>query len=362
MTTDITNISISSNLDNSSIPNTVDMNTNPDEMKMCSICLDPVEQKKAETSHYQSNVTGVIQGLCEHMFHIECFCNLNDDKCPLCRYSLSPASVTSCSLCSCEEDLWICLICGAIHCGVEGASNNHRNEHYINTGHVYAKGTGGSMNLTFDFSKNCNLNQWFQNSLLANDLMVHSSQDDNEPISKHPKEKVEFIMGEYNSIISSQLESQRSFYISLKNKIENAFIDENYRLEGEIRTTKAAIDDIEVDINNSLPNKLSLFEKVKTKATEITSTETILKESELEYNGLIERKSNKEKDIYNQKYLVNQKVEALDSEIYDISNQIKDLKIHINARNKIQKKDGLSEGSFTVISLENKSKRQYKKK
>ena len=99
------------------------------EINLCPICLDQIEIKDFSMNSLTS-ANGIIHVLCGHIVHVECSLKLDDDKCPMCRYNLSPANVSSCSLCSCENDLWMCLICGNINCGLEGISNNHRREHY----------------------------------------------------------------------------------------------------------------------------------------------------------------------------------------------------------------------------------------
>lgn len=336
-----------------------------EETRVCPICLESIESKKNEQSHHPHIINGIIDVLCGHSFHIECFLKFNDDKCPLCRYYLSPVNMTSCSLCTIEDDLWICLICGALHCGELANSNDHRKEHYINTGHIYAKGTGGCHNITYDFSKNCNLNQWFQNSILTTNNLNNLDGNERETNEgKQPKEKVEFIIGEYNSILSSQLESQRSYYLDCKNRLESNYVQEKSHLEKEITAQLKVIEKVEEDLQNIQKSKCPLLELAKKKEILVKESESILSNTEYEYKSLIERKALFENQEMNNKKDIADRIRALDSEINDLVIEIKDLKMHINARNKIEqsREVGLSEGSFTIINMEDKTKKSGKRK
>lgn len=344
-----------SNINNSSILT--------EEIKVCSICLEPVEYKKLH-SLSNSQFCGLIYILCGHSFHIECFFKINDDKCPLCRYNLSPISVTSCSLCSCENDLWICLICGAIFCANSISSNNHRKEHYDNTGHIYYKGIGEYHNTTFDFSKGCNLNQWFQNSLAQynefsniNDI---SLLGDCKPEIKDPKEKVEFIVSEYNSIISSQLESQRLYYKDYKNKIEINFLEDNFKLDKELKLLEDQMNYLDNELLETNSKKSVIFEAVKLNEKDIKIKENEFDKTEKEYKTLLENRDKLNLSNFSNFSKISNE---LDKEINDLNNQIKDIKTHINAKNKLNKQNiSALEGSMTIINMDNKNKRHGNKK
>ncbi len=112
----------------------------------------------------------------------------------------------------------MCLICGSINCGEEGGSNNHRKEHYVHSGHIYARGLGDSHNVTYDFTKLAPLHFWLQSMINPTRNITEITSNESE-FFKDPKQKVEYIVSEYNSIISSQLESQRLYYINMVRKI-----------------------------------------------------------------------------------------------------------------------------------------------
>ena len=64
-----------------------DINNNGlDDIRICTICLEDITKK----NNKKLKNDGLIYVLCGHVFHIECFSGLDDNKCPICRYCLSP--------------------------------------------------------------------------------------------------------------------------------------------------------------------------------------------------------------------------------------------------------------------------------
>lgn len=361
-----------------SLTSSVNFSQSSEDAHVCSICLDQIDQSSIQDikcqSEFESNqhtnlnnnpsnhnhltsITGIIYVLCGHVFHIECFLKLDDDKCPLCRFTLSPASISSCSLCTCEEDLWMCLVCGSINCGEEGRSNNHRKEHYLDSGHIYAKGIGDSHNTTFDFTKNAPLHIWFQNSISSNEF-----SNDSDAL-KDPKEKVEYIMSEYNSIISSQLESQRTYYISLMKKLEDSGKDEELKIDNEIQKYQTELSLLNEDLNSTSESKNSIFEQVKQKELLIKQLEKELNLTEEEYKTLLDRKDKFEQKKKEIEYETIRKLQSLEEEIEDLQNQIKDLKIHMKTLNKVGS-NGIAGASieFLLDTGDGQNKRGKKKK
>jgi hypothetical protein len=340
-----------------------------DEVLVCSICLDAINDLKDNNDNKNTisncnltnllEVTGSIIVLCGHTFHIECCLKLDDDKCPLCRYSISPLAVSTCSLCSCENDLWMCLICGTIGCGELGDSSNHRREHYINTGHIYAKGLAGTHNVTFDFTRNCSLNNVIQFLLTRDFTNCSTTGNDLSDVIKDPKEKVESIMSEYNSIISSQLENQRRYYLDLLKRTEENFILENTKIERDIEKMVRDIKLSEEEFNKINLNKKVAFEELKEKDDELKIVEKDFKDSEEEYQVLAKEKNKllnmREKFIFEEK----NKIAEIESDIHDLESQIKDLNIHMKTLEKV-KKDQISGASIEFITKNNKKNSKKK--
>ena len=133
-----------------------------EDIRICTICLEDITKK----NNKKLKNDGLIYVLCGHVFHIECFSGLDDNKCPICRYCLSPYNFVTCEYCFQENDLWVCLVCGKIFCGEEGKSQNHRLQHYKETFHLYTQALGKNNSIIYDFSKNSPVHIWIQNSIL----------------------------------------------------------------------------------------------------------------------------------------------------------------------------------------------------
>jgi BRCA1-associated protein len=332
---------------------------------MKNLKLKIISIKKNELNHLTST-TGIIHVLCGHIFHIECCLKLDDGKCPLCRYNLSPVNVSTCSLCTCENDLWMCLTCGNINCGEEGGSNNHRKEHYQNSGHIYAKALGHTQNVTYDFTKNSPLNLWFQNNVINNSNISGSvtdklySESDFIP-TKDPKEKVEFIMSEYNSIISSQLESQRFYYLKLLRQIEESCRKEENLMDEEIMMLSKELQEINEELDTCQKCKNSVLEELKVKDCNLKNLTEVLSNTEKEYKLLAMEKENLEKFEENIITEINFKCNQTDEEIEDLQGQLHELKIHLKTLEKTKGKE-IAGSSIEFMTNNSGTRRSNKKK
>jgi len=367
-----------------SLNNSMSRPSSSTEINLCPICLDQIEIKDFSMNSLTS-ANGIIHVLCGHIVHVECSLKLDDDKCPMCRYNLSPANVSSCSLCSCENDLWMCLICGSINCGVEGNSNNHRREHYLSTGHIYAKELGVTHNTTFDFTRNAPLNILIQNSLrnslnmthqtntfhneIQNDQICQNNNTTDSLYFKDPKEKVQFIVSEYNSIISSQLENQRLYYLNYMRKIDQRFKEEDALIDGDVLKLMEDFEELLKECNLWNEKKSHVMDAVKLKETELRAVQSELQKTEEEYKRIIHTKEkfeNKKKDSQN---VLLENLMIVDTEIEELQNQIKDLNIHIKTLNLVGDKSKSSGKEISGASIEfiaktemNKKSKNHKKK
>ena len=384
-----------------------DMNNNNgvEEIRICTICLEDFTKK----NNKKLKNDGLIYILCGHVFHIECFSGLDDNKCPICRYYLSPYNFVTCEYCFQENDLWVCLVCGKIFCGEEGKSQNHRLQHYKESFHLYAQALGKNSNIIYDFSKNSPVHIWIQNTILneikneedANnknnkedsnnnlDLEKSSSnemenynvniistkskkshkdnkkknkenkkeeeselkEDNIDNIFKSSKEKTEYIISEYNSIISSQLENQRYYFLNEFKRRENKYLLEKQNLEDEISKAENDLKNLEKEEENSEGVKKLIFEEVKKKNNKKLQLEKNLEKTEEEFKVLKKEKNIIETNFMNKNESIDKQIEKLDEEIEELNQQLKELNIHINTQNRIQKSDpnGIKNASVGLI-------------
>ena len=382
-----------------------DINNNGvDETRICTICLEDITKK----NNKKLKNDGLIYVLCGHVFHIECFSGLDDNKCPICRYYLSPYNLVTCEYCFQENDLWVCLVCGKIFCGEEGKSQNHRLQHYKESFHLYAQALGKNSNIIYDFSKNAPVHIWIQNSILNEikkeeeinnknqedknnninnnnlDLEKSSSsemeqeniniistkskkshknkknkkeeeselkEDNINNIFKSSKEKTEYIISEYNSIISSQLENQRYYFLNEFKKRENKYLLEKQNLEEEISKVENELKNLEKEEEKSEGVKKIIFDEVKKKNNKKLQLEKNLEKTEEEFKVLQKEKNIIETNFMNKNESIDKQIEKVDEEIEELNQQLKELNIHINTQNRIQKSDpnGIKNASVGLI-------------
>ena len=365
-----------------------DINNNGlDDIRICTICLEDITKK----NNKKLKNDGLIYVLCGHVFHIECFSGLDDNKCPICRYCLSPYNFVTCEYCFQENDLWVCLVCGKIFCGEEGKSQNHRLQHYKESLHLYTQALGKNNNIIYDFSKSSPVHIWIQNSILNeikneennneekkeennennNDLNMEKSssseieQNDNNVniistkskkshknkkkkivqnkneeetqlkedninnIFKSSKEKTEYIISEYNSIISSQLENQRYYFLNEFKRRENKYLLEKQNLEEEISKAEKELKYLEKEEEKSEGVKKIIFEEVKKKNNKKIELEKNLEKTEEEFKVLQKEKNIIESEFINKNESIDKQIEKVDDEIKELNQQLNELNMYI---------------------------------
>ena len=392
----------------------INNNNGVEDIRICTICLEDITKK----NNKKLKNDGLIYVLCGHVFHIECFSGLDDNKCPICRYCLSPYNFVTCEYCFQENDLWICLVCGKIFCGEEGKSQNHRLQHYKESFHLYTQALGKNNNIIYDFSKNSPVHIWIQNTILNElkneennneDKKEENIKDDNNPdlsmeksssneleqkdniistkskksqkqkskknsdknkkneqnkkeekdqkednmdnIFKSSKEKTEYIISEYNSIISSQLENQRYYFLNEFKRRENKYLLEKQNLEDEIAKAEKELKNLEKEEEKSEGVKKIIFEEVKKKNNKKIELEKNLEKTEEEFKILQKEKNIIESNYINKNESIDNQIEKLDEEIQELNQQLKELNIHINTLNRVQKSDpnGIKNASLGMI-------------
>jgi len=412
------------------------------DLKLCPICLEFLDLDRTDKpyiinfksidspvnlgnkfnsiNYFINNSSGLISMLCGHTFHIECSLKFEDEKCPICRYYISPISISTCSLCTNEDDLWICLICGNIYCGAEG--NEHRKQHYIDVGHVYAKKIGEPLNITFDLSRNTNLNSWFQHTIYNNFNPVNHPEEkginnfislDNEnhnnskilkdssvlenknifydknesskvkagentengfsseflesdenkkklldqfpnfSYSKNSKDKLDFIISEYNSIISSQLESQRFFFLNKIRNLEEKYTKKVSEIDKEIEDSEKELKNLKIENEASNHIKLDLLKILKENEIAIKNKLEDYSQNEMQYNCLLIEKNNLTLNQHNKEKFIKEEINKIDEEIKMLKNEMKDLKVHIELK-KIKKIQEISGGSVRTLEFKTK--------
>ncbi|KAG9247264.1 hypothetical protein BJ878DRAFT_205097 [Calycina marina] len=125
-----------------SIQSSTPLPANITEVPTCPVCLDRMDDS-----------TGLVTILCQHVFHGDCIKKWRGSGCPVCRRTNPALASTSfnydpanppfgsgespfCSTCDSAEDLWICLLCGNVGCG--RYKGGHQKDHWKATAHNLA--------------------------------------------------------------------------------------------------------------------------------------------------------------------------------------------------------------------------------
>ncbi|KAI0731290.1 zf-UBP-domain-containing protein [Earliella scabrosa] len=204
------------------------------ELPTCPVCLERMD----------AAVTGLVTVPCSHTFHCACLSKWGDSRCPVCRYSQTllsshptssntaratrplPFSATPsttershCADCGSTTNLWICLICGNIGCGRYGRAHAHA--HYVSTTHLYALEL--ETQRVWDYAGDGYVHRLIQNKAdgklvelpsAAAAVGTRSEAAGGGPTAADAltAEKIEAIGIEYSYLLTSQLDSQRTFY------------------------------------------------------------------------------------------------------------------------------------------------------
>ncbi|KAL8710710.1 MAG: hypothetical protein Q9220_004728 [cf. Caloplaca sp. 1 TL-2023] len=188
------------------------------ELPTCPVCLERMDES-----------TGLLTILCQHVFHCSCLQKWRGSGCPVCRYTQDDlgrrSTVTSeetglneCTTCRSDSNLWICLICGSVGCGRYDAA--HAFLHYQQTSHCFAMDL--STQRVWDYASDAYVHRLVQDKadgklmeLPASALDTHEATNGGDAWDQEdyvPREKLDNIGLEYTHLLTSQLESQRTYF------------------------------------------------------------------------------------------------------------------------------------------------------
>ncbi|KAI8148059.1 BRCA1-associated protein 2-domain-containing protein [Fennellomyces sp. T-0311] len=333
-----------------------------DDTPICSVCLERMDEK----------VTGLLTILCQHTFHCKCLHKWGDGSCPVCRYSQKPTAsadeepqethpeekqwsyreANECSTCGSNANLWICLICGFIGC----EQSAHALEHSNNSNHPYALEI--ETQRVWDFAGNGYVHRLIQNMVDGKLVELPGTSSSTPPVSQ---EKLEAMSLEYSYLMTSQLDSQRIYY--------EDFLDQATRQLSAL--TKQA-KGLAKDLQNLDQEKEALgirCAEATTSLKEAQQDKDRVDQSLLEYKARYEvsrRQLTKEKETTNsllkENELLQKTIEQRQQMVKELSDQVRDLKFFLEAREKVQEHPELGGGSVgTRSSSARKTKRGAKR-
>jgi hypothetical protein len=178
-----------------------------DPTTVCSICLDAADAL--------SSGCPIITTICAHTFHLHCIAKCtHGEPCPLCRFDMLLLEGTSeCGACGDHNDLWMCLVCGAVNCGRNKLG--HAFEHFRSTTHSHACQVGGSR--VWDYEADAFVHHLAIPEEGGAPVPTASSarwcdNDDELMDEVLLQSKIEVVNEYYSRILNSQLEQQQRYF------------------------------------------------------------------------------------------------------------------------------------------------------
>ncbi len=158
-----------------------------------------------------------VSVLCHHTFHCACLMRWREHStCPVCRYSQTPPAHDAdaqCSVCALHHSLWMCLICGQVGCG-RYTDGQHAHVHFLQTQHAFALEL--ETQRVWDYAGDGYVHRLVQNK--SDGKLVQAGSGFGGGAGgkgdKNAQHEAELLWLEYEYLLKSQLETQRTHYES----------------------------------------------------------------------------------------------------------------------------------------------------
>ncbi|TVY24790.1 RING finger ETP1-like protein [Lachnellula hyalina] len=331
------------------------------ELPTCPVCLERMD-----------DTTGLLTILCQHVFHCACLQKWKGSGCPVCRHtnpSLSTPPNTAydpsnppfgsgeaslCSVCDCTDDLWICLICGAVGCG--RYKGGHAKEHWKDSAHNFALEI--ETQHVWDYADDMWVHRLIRDKGDGKVVDVGRERDGSGRggMDMVPAEKLERIGMEYTHLLSSQLESQRVYFEELVGKAvakasaaSLAASSASTRADSamsQLATLESENKKLREDVVVALEKDLAREKKKAERSAEVARGfgKSLVEEKKVS-EGLMERIGHVNKSMME----ISSQLTSLKEENADLAEQNRDLLFSITAQDKLKdmvgvQGDGLEEG------------------
>jgi len=332
------------------------------ELPTCPVCLDRMD----------SVVTGLVTIPCSHTFHCTCLSKWGDSRCPVCRYSQNllannsssaapqPSNTLSaCTDCGTTTNLWICLICGNVGCGRYG--RGHAQAHFNLTTHLYALEL--ETQRVWDYAGDGYVHRLIQNRADGKVVELPSAaslasatpgQGGPGPADAHAADKIEAIGIEYSYLLSSQLESQRTYYEEQADDLReqlgvmqsrSELLAKEYEERARADAAKRAEE--EEHVQEYIRDKQRVEKKAERLAELARKLDHDLKEERAVSEGLMRNLGAMKEKVEN----ADKERQDLAGRVQDLEEQLRDVMFFLEARTKIEEGGGV-EGEAAGGSVE----------
>ncbi|KAM7511526.1 hypothetical protein LguiB_010401 [Lonicera macranthoides] len=291
------------------------------ELPTCPVCLERLDQ---DTSSIQST-------LCDHSFHCSCVSKWTYLSCQVCRLCQEQDDKPTCAVCGTLKNPWVCLICGFVGCG--RYEEGHAIRHWNDSQHCYSLELETQQ--IWDYVGDKYVHRLNQSKIDAKSVSTNfrcstcGYNEDSGISSALVSSKGEAIEEEYNHLLASQMKIQRQNYEALL---------------AEARSKKdslisKAVEMAEVSRMRDIQYKLDEFAKEKKAVTD--TNQNLMKKQEVVRKVV---KEIEEREILSLK--------SRDEKIRDLEEQIRDLKVYIEAQRTVAKmtdSEGIKGGTLLPV-------------
>ncbi|CAN8251811.1 unnamed protein product [Cochlearia groenlandica] len=313
------------------------------ELPTCPICLERLDP----------DTSGILSTLCDHSFQCSCTSKWTYLSCQVCRLCQQEDEISSCSICEKTENVLSCLVCGFLGCG--RYKEGHSIRHWKETHHCYSLDlrtqqiwdyVGDNyvhrLNHLKIYGKSAEMNS----RCLSHEGDCECSED--AGISGVIfNSKLDSIVSEYNDLLASQLRAQRQYYESLI--VEARSKQESGISEAVEKTVVNKLQELQDEIEKCEEQKSSIAEVNRNLIKEQDTSRKKAKEIEKREIALLKSK---------------------DEMIVDLEEQIRDIKVFVEAQKTLKKmpldSDGIRGGTVLPVPINNEpvssARRQHKKK
>ena len=321
------------------------------QLHVCPVCLDQIHPPSSP----------LLTILCLHHFHLGCLSLWSDSTCPVCRFSLHPAEQSTCSSCahSTPSSLWMCLLCGHIGCSryIEG----HAYRHWQESGHGYTLSV--STQRVWDYVREEYVHRLVRNKGDGKLVELRTARkrgsttrrrggaaeaDDGgeDTIGLMDEErsmslKLEDLLIEYNYLLSSQLEQQRSFYQQQMQALERDHQQRQQQLSAELASLSAHHLDLAQRLSSTQAQADALqddlraldaeHERMRRQWTQLTNLNKALLQRQAEVRAGVERAEKAENEEEERL------LRAKDAEVHELEQQLRDLEFFVQTQRKVSK-------------------------
>ncbi|KAI9714358.1 MAG: hypothetical protein M1820_000319 [Bogoriella megaspora] len=345
------------------------------ELPTCPVCLERMDE-----------TTGLLTIVCQHVFHCACLEKWRGSGCPVCRYTQNDIMTglrgyplpgetpdNECSVCGTTANLWICLICGNVGCGRYDSA--HAYAHYEATSHCYAMDVATQH--VWDYAGDGYVHRLIQNKtdgkLVELPAAMSSMNVSTNPNSAYTalgvdsisREKFENMSTEYTYLLTSQLDSQRTYF---EEQLERA-VDKASKASASAEKATKDAESATRQLNNMQKSfeesQATIFEMSK-QLEKVEKRATRFEKMSRDMGTQLKEEKTINESLMTRIKFLDTKVEELDKTNKDLEEQNRDMGFFISGQAKLKEleeggEEGVAEGDVSLPEVKKPGQGKKKK-